>query len=102
VPTSRFPTHCCGREAANRLLSFAVFTALYLVIALGFDMGIKYRVHVIYSVTHPASPRPPSYRIRFASRHVVLYVSAASEAPNQELSGDFTIQMLCQSPSLHH
>jgi hypothetical protein len=60
---------------ANGLLSFAIFPALYTAIALGFDMGIKYRVQLMYSATHPSSTWPPGYRIRLARRHIVLFVS---------------------------
>ena len=60
---------------AKNLLAFAIFPALYIVIALGFDMGIKYRIQLMYSATHPLSIRQPSYRIRLAGRHILLLIS---------------------------
>jgi hypothetical protein len=60
----------------SNLLSFVIFPALYIAIALGFDMGIRYRVQLMYSATHPLSTRPPSYRIRLVGRHIVLFVTA--------------------------
>ena len=67
-------------SSVTNMLSSALFPALYLLIALGFEMGIKYRVQPMYSATHLSSTRPPRYRIRFAGRHVWLIISVCSAA----------------------
>ena len=56
------------------VLSSAEFMALFLLLALAFDMGIKYRVQLMYSATHESATRRPSYRIRFAGRHACLAI----------------------------
>lgn len=58
------------------VLSLAEFMALFLLLALAFDMGIKYRVQLMYSATHESSTRRPSYPIRFAGRHAYLAIVA--------------------------
>lgn len=55
-------------------LSSAEFGVLFLLIALGCDMGIKYRVQLMYSATHRSCSRRPTFRIHLGIRHVCLLI----------------------------
>lgn len=55
-------------------LSTIKFSVAFLIIALVFDMGIKYRVQLMWSATHPSTTRPATFRIHLAARHVCLAV----------------------------